>query len=86
MASTDSIEDNTAFAEKNNASFPILSDPDKSTAEAYDVLMAIGFPKRWTFYINPEGVVAKIDKKVDPMSAGADLVANLEALGAPKVD
>ena len=38
MASTDSEEDNRGFAEKNEASFPILSDPSKETAEAYGVL------------------------------------------------
>ena len=83
MASTDSVEDNTGFAEKNEANFPILSDPGKETVEAYGAMMAVGFAKRWTFYIDPEGVIVKIDKKVNPMSAGTDLVANLETLGVP---
>ena len=83
MASTDSIEDNTGFAEKNGATFPILADPSKDTVKAYGALMPIGFAKRWTFYIDPEGNIARIDKDVNPASAGDDLVKNLTELGAP---
>ena len=83
MASVDSLEDNTGFARKNEATFPILADPSKSTAAAYGVLGSHGFANRWTFYIDPDGVIVKIDKNVDPRNAGAQLVANLEALGVP---
>lgn len=85
MASVDSIEDNTAFAEKHDATFPILADPSKQMARAYGVLGGHGYANRWTFYIDPQGVIAKIDKAVNPMTAGRALVANLEALGVPKV-
>ena len=84
MASTDSIEDNTGFAKKNGATFPILADPSKATTKAYGALMPIGFAKRWTFYIDQDGVIARIDKDVNPATAGADLVKNLNELGAPK--
>lgn len=84
MASTDSIEDNTGFAEKNNATFPVLADPDKSVSEAYGVLSPRGYAQRWTYYIDPEGVIEKIDSATNPVSAGADLAANLAALGAPR--
>ena len=83
MASVDSLEDNTGFASKNKATFPILADPSKETARAYGVLGSHGYANRWTFYIDPEGVIARIDKSVNPMSAGKDLVANLEDLGVP---
>lgn len=86
MASTDSIEDNTGFAKKNGATFPILADPEKSTSAAYGVLSGRGYANRWTFYINPEGRIEKIDKGVNPASAGADLVVNLLELGAPKAE
>ncbi len=84
MASVDSIEDNTGFAQKNKASFPILADPSKKTARAYGVLGGHGYANRWTYYIDPQGVILKIDKNVSPMTAGETLVANLEALGVPK--
>ncbi len=84
MASVDSPEDNRGFAEKNEASFPILSDPEKGMTQAYGVLSGMGFAKRWTFYIDAEGRIIEIDKDVKPSSAGADLVANLERLDVPR--
>ena len=84
MASTDTLEDNTAFAEQNAATFPILADPEKTVSEAYGVLSERGFARRWTFYIDPQGIISKIDKEVDPGEAGQQLVANLEALGVPR--
>ncbi len=84
MASTDSIEDNTGFAEKNNATFPVLADPDKSVSEAYGVLSPRGYAQRWTYYIDPAGIIEKIDTGTNPVTAGADLAANLAALGAPQ--
>ena len=84
MASVDSPEDNRGFAEKNEASFPILSDPDKTMCGAYGVLSDRGLANRWTFYIDAEGVIQRIDKDVDPRTAGVDLVQNLEALNVSK--
>ena len=81
MASTDKPEKNTAFAKENAATFPILADPDKTMSKAYGVLMAGTFAKRWTFYIDKSGIIQKIDKKVNPRTAGADLVRNLTTLG-----
>lgn len=84
MASTDTPEDNRGFAEKNEASFPILSDPSKAMPDAYGVLAGPGYAQRWTFYIDAEGVIEKIDRDVNPSSAGEDLVQNLEALNVPR--
>ena len=84
MASTDSLADNTAFANKNAASFPILADPGKKMTRDYGVLMAGSFAKRWTFYIDASGFIISIDKSVSARSAGADLVANLIRLQIPK--
>ena len=83
MASTDTLETNTAFAAKNAATFPILADPDKIASEAYGVLL-LGFARRWTFYIDTDGIVRKIDKDVSARKAGEQLAANLETLGFPR--
>lgn len=83
MASTDSLADNTGFAKKNGATFPILADPDKAASQAFGVLSERGYAKRWTYYIDPEGTVIRIDKQVNPATAGAQLVANLQSLGVP---
>lgn len=86
MVSVDQPEENRAFAEKNEASFPILSDPEKTMTAAYGVLSERGYANRWTFYIDGEGTIVKIDREVDPASAGSQLVANLEALEVPKAE
>lgn len=86
MASVDTPEKNKAFAEQEQANFPMLSDPDKKVADAYGVLRTpgAGVAQRWTFYIGPDGKIVYIDKEVHTATAGADLAARLEALGAKK--
>ena len=84
MASVDTLEDNTAFAAEHNAGFPILADPGKEMSESYGVLSARGFDNRWTYYIDVEGVVVKIDKSVKPATAGVDLTRIMGELGFPQ--
>lgn len=88
MASVDTLADNTKFAEQHNAGFPILADPEKKLAGACDVLFtegfAKGFAKRWTFYVDKDGTIVKIDKSVKPDTAGVELAKNLQELGFPK--
>ena len=82
MASVDTPEDNKAFAEKEHADFPILSDPGKQTAIAYGVLLPDKqYPSRYTFYIGPDGKILFIDKAVKPATAGEAVVAKLQELG-----
>lgn len=83
MASTDDLDTNKAFAEQNDANFPILSDAGKGVSKAYGVLASMGYSKRWTFYIDAQGEIVKIDKNVNPSTAGQDLLKNLVALNVP---
>jgi thioredoxin-dependent peroxiredoxin len=89
MISVDTLEDNTAFAKKEEANFPILADPTKETAKKYGVLadfsrFNIGeVANRWTFYIGPDGRIVDIDKKVNPAKSGEDVAAHLKALNVP---
>ena len=85
MASVDSIEKNTSFAEATKADFPLLSDPSKEVAKAYDVLALYGFPKRHTIYISKEGKILMVDRKINAATSAEDMAANLEKLGIPKV-
>tara|TARA_Y100001970_G_scaffold147444_1_gene181027 strand:- start:747 stop:998 length:252 start_codon:yes stop_codon:yes gene_type:complete len=80
MASTDEYETLKRFAETNRAKFPILSDPDGNTATEYDVLKFGKFASRTTFIIDGEGVILKIIKNVNPVSAGKDLLQILAKL------
>jgi len=84
MISVDSPDTNKAFAAEHEADFPILSDPSKTTAEAYGVLGMTGFASRWTFYIGPDGRILEVDQKVSTRTAGEDMVARLAALGVKK--
>jgi len=83
-ASVDDAETNAKFARSLDLDYPILSDPEKSTAKAFGVLNARGMSDRWTFYIDKDGVVKEIDKKVntkDPKAAGVDMAAKVKTLG-----
>ena len=85
MASVDTLEDNTKFAQMHEADFPILADPDKKVASAYGVIPeGRDFAARWTFYIGPDGKILFIDKAVRAAEAGAGIVARLTELGVKK--
>ncbi len=81
-ASVDTPDKNKAFAESLDLDYPILSDPDKTVAEAYGVINPTrGMANRWTFYIDKEGIIRAIDKKVNTDHAGQDLAAKIKELG-----
>ena len=77
MASVDDAETNKRFAAEHEADFPILSDPEKTVANAYGVLGGTGLARRWTFYIGGDGKILLIDKAVRTGTAGDDLAAKL---------
>ncbi len=84
MASVDPLEENQAFAEENDADFPLLSDPSKAVAEAYEVLAFYGVPKRHTFYIGKDGKILFIDREINAPTSAEDMAAKLEELGIPE--
>ena len=79
-ASVDDAETNAKFAKSLDLDYPILSDPDKSVAKAYGVLGSNGFASRWTFYIDKDGKIAEIDKKINTKAAAPDVAEKLKAL------
>ena len=89
MISVDTLADNTAFAKKEDADFPILADPAKTTAKKYGVLADYSkfdlgeIANRWTFYIGPDGRLLAIDRNVNASQSGADIVTHLKALKVP---
>ena len=88
MISVDTLEDNKAFAEKEHADFPMLANPDKKVALAYGVINPEAPPdrqyaRRWTFYIDPTGKIAFIDRAVKPATSGEDVVSKLKELNGP---
>lgn len=83
MISVDTLEQNKGFAEQQHADFPLLSDPAKTTADAYGVLNQGGLANRWTFYIGVDGKITAIDKAVKPETSAEDMAAKLHDLGVP---
>jgi thioredoxin-dependent peroxiredoxin len=80
-ASVDPAEQNEKFAKSLDLDYPILSDPDKTVATAYGVMSPRGFSNRWTFYIDKDGIIREIDKKVNFDKAGEDVAAKVKSLG-----
>jgi len=92
MVSVDTPEDNKAFAEKEQANFPMLSDPGKQVAEAYGVLPPVNpdrpdaprYARRWMFFIGPDGKILHIEKVGHTADAGEYLAKTLAELGVKK--
>jgi thioredoxin-dependent peroxiredoxin len=80
-ASVDTAVENKKFAESLDVDYPILSDPDKTVANAYGVVNPQrGMANRWTFYIDKTGVIREIDKKINTDKAGQDVVTKVKEL------
>jgi peroxiredoxin Q/BCP len=79
--SVDSVETNKKFAQSLGVDYPILSDPEKTTARAYGVVHRLRlWPERWTFYIGKDGKILYVDKKIKTQTAGDDVVEKLKEL------
>ena len=83
-ASVDPFEANKKFAEEVGAKYPLLCDTDKSVAKAFGVLGPRNVAQRWTFYVDKEGIVRHIDKKVNVSTHGKDVAAKSKDLGFDK--
>ena len=64
--STDKLEKQKEFTEKEKLNFPLFADADKTAAKAYGVLNEKGgYANRTTFVIDKKGNVRKVYDKVD---------------------
>lgn len=81
MVSLDSPERNREFAKSVGAGLTLLSDPNGTVAKAYGVLAPNGgYARRWSFFIDPSGVIQRIDREVRTGSFGTDLLRTLGEL------
>ena len=71
------------FAAKHSLPFSVLADSGKTVARAYGVLNMLGFARRETFVIDPQGRIAKHYADVDPKAHSKQLLADLQALIKP---
>ena len=81
MVSFDPPEKNAEFAKSLKANLVLLSDTKGDVASAFDVSNLGGmYAKRWTFYVDKDGVVRFVDKNVNTGTAGADIAKKLAEL------
>jgi peroxiredoxin Q/BCP len=81
--SSDKVEKQAEFANKHSFGYPLLSDTDRSVAEAFGVKrgkISITPVKRSTFVINTDGTVREVIKSEVNMNSHADKA--LESLKA----
>ena len=84
----DTLEDQRAFAAKNNLRFPLVADVDRKVIDAYGVWGERTRPdgtkfhgiRRYTFLIDKDGVVRKTYTNVSPDTHAGEIVADLAAL------
>jgi peroxiredoxin Q/BCP len=81
--SVQDVASKKAFATKFSLPFSVLADSDKSVAKAYGVLTLLGYARRDTFVIDPQGRIAKHYVGVDPKTHSAQLLVDLKALVKP---
>ena len=78
--SADGVEAQQRFSSRNSFDFPLLSDPDRSVADAYGVKRGLSVlpNKRATFVIGTDGAVMEVISSEVRMNVHADKA--LEAL------
>ena len=86
-ASGDSVESHRKFKEKYDLPYTLIADESHEIAQAYGVWQEKSmFGKKYmgiartTFIIGPDGRIAKVFDKVNPLGHAADVAAALEAL------
>lgn len=83
--SYDDMESHKEFAEKYDLPFTLLSDLDKSVAQAYGA-KGLFVPSRKTFLIDEKGILRKIYENVTVTGHGAEILADFKALEKNKLD
>ena len=72
--SKDSVSSHKKFAQKYHLNFPLLADTQTQVIKAYN---------RWsrtTYSIDPQGDIAKVYEKVDPLNHAELILSDLEKL------
>ena len=81
--SLDDVDSHKEFSEKYSLPYPILADIEKESAVDYGVLgkfMMMTITKRESFIIDPEGLIVKHYKNVDPDKHTDEVIKELKSL------
>ena len=84
-ASFDTVQGNLEFAELQNFEFALLSDVDRSVGAAYEVVRDSddrysGFAERFSYLIDPEGVIRRSYSVSDVSTHAEDVLRDLSTL------
>lgn len=67
--STDAVSDQAAFHKKHGLKFSLISDESADITKAYGAKMPMmKMSKRWTFILDDQLIIRKIDMNVDPIT------------------
>jgi len=78
--STDKLENQQKFTDKEKLNFPLLADSEKKVSKAYGVLNEkSGFASRATFVIDKKGVLRKVYDKVAPAGHPKEVLKYVES-------
>ena len=81
--SLDDVDSHKEFSEKYSLPYPILADIEKESAVDYGVLgkfMMMTITKRESFIIDPDGLIVKHYKNVDPDKHTDEVIEELKSL------
>ena len=81
--SLDDVDSHKEFSEKYSLPYPILADVEKESAVDYGVLgkfMMMTITKREPFIIDPDGLIVKHYKNVDPDKHTDEVIEELKSL------
>jgi peroxiredoxin Q/BCP len=84
--SVDDVASHRGFAAEHHLPFPILADSDKQVSREYGVLHKplglMELARRETFIVDPQGIIVKHYRDVDPAGHSKQVLADLRALQA----
>ena len=86
-ASFDTTAENLAFSDAQEFPFRLLSDTDRAVGRAYEVTRSAGeqyaqYPRRYSYLIDPEGVIRRSYDVVDVAGHAAVVLADISVLRA----
>ena len=85
-ASFDTVAENLDFATAQEFPFRLLSDPDREVGRAYGVARPADepyadYPRRWSFLIDPAGIVRIVYDVTDVAAHAGDVLDDLQSFG-----
>lgn len=83
--SVDSVKSHADFSQKHALPFALLADTDGAVSAAYGALVdfvVFKMAKRYTFIIDPKGVISAIYMDVHPQQHAQEVIADLKRLSA----